>query len=536
MNDVYSNLVNQYGSGNVSATSNGTYEVSYGGAKIIVPQNLSKDAYVVSYTPGSGDTSATSNNRNKINELFTANQMDNAVLVIASSSSGGGKGYSEMGYEMLNSLGCNVKGAITTGFSASAPSSISEAERFSKNHTDIPTMCISIDGTTSTSHLYHGTASDAYYGVNPTSTGGNFSIVTVDGSFDHLNQTVRFANSGITSYNLSTTTENYTDNGVYNCHEGASADVMQFIVPYILGKKDSVNSKKNYYLRDGNRNTIDMSFLRTSFNGNISSNSSKNNNNNTTNDNKATTLSNEEETVEENTYQSAIDKRNKLASLSDLKIINMNSASSNYISSDLQYVCDSMNKIRSVIKSSDSYANIKQMNTQISDGIFGIISSYVNYYMNVVSNLYNKLSLETEAIVSYAQYIVDVDNSLKNKDLGKIGGVPAQPVAPVPLYDDGRNSGKDNTEDDVLKYIFNDGHKMLVSTDGDKIVKITYQYEINDLSKYDEFVKKIYASFENPDIIESVSLNGNIINVILKDSYCATLTLDDVNNMAKEAL
>ena len=77
---------------------------------------------------------------------------------------------------------------------------------------------------------------------------------------------------------------------------------------------------------------------------------------------------------------------------------------------------------------------------------------------------------------------------------------------------------------------------MLVSTDGDKIVKITYQYEINDLSKYDEFVKKIYASFENPDIIESVSLNGNIINVILKDSYCATLTLDDVNNMAKEAL
>lgn len=559
MNNVYNSLVSQYGSGNIAKTSNGTYEVSYNGAKIIVPQNLSKNAYVVSYTPGFGETSV---NRSEINKYFTNNGMDNAILVIASSSGNGPSRYSEMGYEMLNSLGCNTKGVITTGFSVSAPGAVNEATNFSKNHPNIPTTCISIDGTTAKPHLYYtGSPSDAYNGVNPTGAGDNLTIITVDGQFDHLSQTAKFANNGITSYNLSTTTENYTDNGG-NCHDGASYDVMQFIVPYILGKKDKVNSRKNYYLRDASGKTVDISFLRTNLNesrtssnsnNNNNSNNSNNSNKNTTNNNnKAVTLSNKEKTTPKSTYQNVIDRHSELASLSELKLLNMSSSSSNYISSDLQYVCDSMNSVRNVIKSSDSYANIKQMSSQISGGIFSIISSYINYYMDVVSNLYNKLSLETEAIVSYAQYIVDLDNSLKNKDLGALGGNPTSPTYDnggsgggggadnAPIYDnDGSDS--DSTEsapldddEDAVEYIYDDDHKMLVKTDGNKIVKITHKYKLNNIRDYKALLEKIYASFENPDVIESVTLNGNYINVVLKDSYCATLTLDDINNMAKE--
>ena len=534
MNDVYNNLVNQYGSGNVTTTNRGTYEVSYGGAKIVIPQNLSKDAYVVSYTPGIGDSST---NRSLINQYFSNNKMDNAILVIASSTNANNS--SEIGYSTLQSLGCNIEGVITTGFSYSAPSSVIEAANFSKNHTDIPTICISIDGTSAKHHLYYSNAtSDAYSGINPTGTGNNLTIITVDGQFDHLSQTAKFASNGITAYNLSTTTENYTDNNA-NCHDGASIDVMQFIVPYILGKKDSVDSKKNYYLRDASGKTIDMSFIRTNLNG--SDTSSKGN---SINNNKAVALSNKEETTTKSTYQSVIDRHSKLASLSELKLLNMSSSSSNYISSDLQYVCDSMNSVRNVIKSSDSYANIKQMSSQISGGIFSIISSYINYYMDVVSNLYNKLSLETEAIVSYAQYIVDVDNNLKNKDLGAIGGNTTNSLAPVSLsnnggwYSDGGNNENNSTEmstdDNTVEYVCNDGHKMLVKTDGNKIVKITHQYKLKSIRDYKALLEKIYASFENPDVIESVSLNGNYINVVLKDSYCATLTLDDINNMVKE--
>lgn len=542
MNDVYNNLVNQYGSGNVTTTNRGTYEVSYGGAKIVIPQNLSKDAYVVSYTPGIGDSST---NRSLINQYFSNNKMDNAILVIASSTNANNS--SEIGYSTLQSLGCNIEGVITTGFSYSAPSSVIEAANFSKNHTDIPTICISIDGTSAKHHLYYSNAtSDAYSGINPTGTGNNLTIITVDGQFDHLSQTAKFASNGITAYNLSTTTENYTDNNA-NCHDGASIDVMQFIVPYILGKKDSVDSKKNYYLRDASGKTIDMSFIRTNLNGSDTSskgNSNNNNNKDTNNNNKAVELSNKEETTTKSTYQSVIDRHSKLASLSELKLLNMSSSSSNYISSDLQYVCDSMNSVRNVIKSSDSYANIKQMSSQISGGIFSIISSYINYYMDVVSNLYNKLSLETEAIVSYAQYIVDVDNNLKNKDLGAIGGNTTNSLAPVSLsnnggwYSDGGNNENNSTEmstdDNTVEYVCNDGHKMLVKTDGNKIVKITHQYKLKSIRDYKALLEKIYASFENPDVIESVSLNGNYINVVLKDSYCATLTLDDINNMVKE--
>ena len=544
MNDVYNNLVNQYGNSNVSTTNRGTYEVSYGGTKIVIPQNLSKDAYVVSYTPGIGDSST---NRGLINQYFSNNKMDNAILVIASSTNANNS--SEIGYSTLQSLGCNTEGVITTGFSYSAPSSVIEAANFSKNHTDIPTICISIDGTSAEHHVYYSNAtSDAYSGINPTGTGNNLTIITVDGQFDHLSQTAKFASSGISAYNLSTTTQNYTDNNT-NCHDGASIDVMQFIVPYILGKKDSVDSRKNYYLRDASGKTIDMSFIRTSLNESGSNNKNNSNNNNNKSDNtiinnnKLVTLSEKKETAV-NTYQSAIDKHSELASLSELKLLNMSSSSSNYISSDLQYVCDSMNSVRNVIKSSDSYANIKQMSSQISGGIFSIISSYINYYMDVVSNLYNKLSLETEAIVSYAQYIVDVDNNLKNKDLGAIGGNTTNSPTPVSLsnnggwYSDGGNNENNSTEmptdDNAVEYICNDGHKMFVKTDGNKIVKITHQYKLTNPLEYKEFIKKIYASFENPDVIESVSLNGNTINVILKDSYCATLTLDDIKNMVKE--
>lgn len=544
MNNVYNNLVSQYGSGNVTTTNRGTYEVSYGGTKIIVPQNLSKDAYVVSYTPGIGDSST---NRGLINQYFSNNKMDNAILVIASSTNANNS--SEIGYSTLQSLGCNTEGVITTGFSYSAPSSVIEAANFSKKHTNVPTICISIDGTSAEHHLYYSNAtSDAYSGINPTGTGSNLTIITVDGQFDHLSQTAKFASNGITAYNLSTTTENYTDN-IANCHDGASIDVMQFIVPYILGKKDSVDSKKNYYLRDASGKTINMSFIRTNLNGSGTSskgNSNNNNNKNTNNNNKAVTLSNKEETTTKSTYQSVIDRHSELASLSELKLLNMSSSSSNYISSDLQYVCDSMNSVRNVIKSSDSYANIKQMSSQISGGIFSIISSYINYYMDVVSNLYNKLSLETEAIVSYAQYIVDVDNSLKNKDLGDLGGNPTDPITPVPLSDDGGwysdegNDGDNPTEtplddeEDAVEYIYNDDHKILVKADGNKIIKITHKYKLKSIRDYKALLEKIYASFENPDVIESVSLNGNYINVVLKDSYCATLTLDDINNMAKE--
>lgn len=548
MNNLYNNLVSQYGSVNVKPTNNGTYEVSYSGTKIIVPQNLSKDAYVVSYTPGYGDSST---NRSLISQYFSNNNMDNAILVIASSTDATNS--SEIGYNTLQSLGCNTEGVITTGFSYSAPSSIIEAANFSKKHTNIPTTCISIDGTSSEHHLYYSNStSDAYAGINPTGTGSNFTIITVDGQFDHLSQTAKFANSGITSYNLSTKAEVYTDN-IANCHDGASIDVMQFIVPYILGKKDSVNSAKGYFLRDASGKTVNMSFLRT----NLNDSSSNNNSSNSSNSIKLVSISNKKETSTENIYQSAFSKHSELANLSELKLLNMNESSSSYISSDFQYVCSSMNSIRSIIKNSDSYASIKQMSSQVSGGIFSIISSYINYYMDVVSNLYNKLSLETEAIVSYAQYIVDIDNSLKNKGAETIDSNSIKSVKTISLSNNGgqysyrenttnntisndnsqysdKENDIENSTNNVIEYVYDDNHKMLVEMDGEKIVKITHQYKLTNPLEYKEFVEKIYASFEDPDIIESISLNGNIVNVVLKDNYCATLTLNNIKSITKE--
>lgn len=512
MNDVYSNLVSQYGSSNVSKTSNGTYEVSYSGTKIIVPENLNENAYVVSYTPGYGDTTY---NRSLINQYFTDNQLNNAILVIDSGSSSISNA-TEIGYNTLTSLGCNVDGAIATGFSYSAPSSINAAAKFSIAHPDVATTCISIDGTSPEHNVYYASStSDAYSGVNPTGTGDNFSVILVDGQFDHLRQTSKFSNSGITTYNLSTTVENYRDNN-QNCHDGASIDVMQFIVPYILGKNSSVNSSKGYYLRDGNNNTVDMSLLRDTLDTGSSSNSVI-----------LTDLSG----TKEDEYISAINLNGNLSNLSDLKLLNVNTSSTSYVSSDLQYVCDSMNNIRGVLKNSASYSNIKKMSTQVSGGIFDIISSYISYYMEVVNKLYSNLSSETEAIVSYAQYIVDVDNALAN-EVPKTSDDPSNPKAPYTPSDDGNEPDDEDiilSGDDVIEHTYADGHKILVKVDNDKVVKINYQYNLDNEANYKTILNKIYASFEDKSIIEKIFVKDNKVMVILKDSYCQTLTINDIN-------
>lgn len=534
MTDLYNSLVNIYGAGKVSTSYKGTYEIAYGNKQIIVPQNLSNDAYVISFTPGAGTIDETARVRDVIRNYFSDSNVDNAILVIGQSAIT--EQCTEVGYEALQSLGCNTEGAIAMGFSLSAPYSIEHAAEFSKNHPDIPTICLSADGTTATHHQYYnGYTVDAYSGVNPTGTGDNFSVIFVDGQFEHLDQTKRFSESGITSYTITSLKENevagsyYYDDGKFvgNCHEIAAFDSMKHVIPFILGKTKAIDCIRGLSLLDRNGNTVDMATLKNVLGADGIINPSS----------KTTTTSSEEKTAETDPYQSVINKRSELTNLSELKILNMNNNSSNYISSDLQYVCDSMNNIRSIIKNSNSYSNVKKMSISIPDGIFGKISSYINSYMDLVNNLYNKLSLETEAVVSYAQYIVDVDNSLKETDAGKVN-TPSKDKGATPVYYPSGGGGGGGipvtSKTQSFEYNLKDGHKMLVEVDGDKILKITHQYQLDNIDNYDEVVKKIYSAFKNPDVIEKVFLEGNIIHVVLKNNYCSALTLNDINNMIQE--
>lgn len=565
---VYDTLVNAYGSGNVSRSNyngNDVCVINLGGAQAVVPNNLQSQTYVVSYTPGIGDTST---NRSLVQQYFSNNGMNNAILVIDNSCNSS-RNNTELAYDLAKFLGSEPVGAITSGFSYTGSSSINEAAQFNRNHPDIPTVCLSIDGTTSKPHLYYeGSPGDAYGGVNPTGTNKNFSIVLVDGQFSHASQAAKYTNSGINAVNLSFTTENYTDNGL-NCHDGASIDAMQFIIPYILGNADAITSKKNYYLIDGNGNSADMSLLRDAIGG-------------VTVTTEVVTLENEVQVPDESkdadngkftvtlSDSDIKSKYSKFSTIGDLKLDGLKSTSSKYVASDLQYVCNTMNAIRASIKSNSTASSLKQLNLRSTSGIPGCLSGYINAYLDLAGSLYEKMVDQTEAVVSYAQCIVDMDKDLNNvfevnnvnptlnAESGSVptggntgGGTPSNagtyaaiglgagagayysggggtPTVSNPVTNTKPNEDVHAAVESEMAYLCEDGHRVVVDQYGGKIRSLKLEYEFKAGDDFDACIKKIYASVKNPDMIEKIELVGNKILVTFKQSYVDGLSPQQV--------
>ena len=94
------------------------------------------------------------------------------------------------------------------------------------------------------------------------------------------------------------------------------------------------------------------------------------------------------------------------------------------IVSDLTFVSDSMNQIRTGISGTSFLSSLQGLTFRSSDGIPGCLVGYIEAYFNVVGALLNDLAQETSSVMSYAQAYADMDADLGNT-AGKIAAMDA---------------------------------------------------------------------------------------------------------------
>ena len=83
---------------------------------------------------------------------------------------------------------------------------------------------------------------------------------------------------------------------------------------------------------------------------------------------------------------------------------------------DISYVLEQMNALRGMVKNSNFLYNAQTISFGNSSSIPGCFAAYVNMYFNLVGKLMESLASETDAIVSVAALISDMDANLADMD------------------------------------------------------------------------------------------------------------------------
>ena len=98
------------------------------------------------------------------------------------------------------------------------------------------------------------------------------------------------------------------------------------------------------------------------------------------------------------------------------------SKSGRSISSDYDYVSTTMNNIKNQVKASSFVDGTQNFGFRAGGGIASMIQEYVNMYYDIVGSLMNSLSMEADAVISYGQAYVDMEDDMK-KGVANIGEI-----------------------------------------------------------------------------------------------------------------
>lgn len=248
----------------------------------------------------------------------------------------------------------------------------------------------------------------------------------------------------------------------------------------------------------------------------------------------------------------------------DLFNINHISINSNgEVSSDFQFVVDEMNKLRDQIKQNESLKNLKMQNFRDPSGIPGIIGKYVNMYFDTIGTLLTNLSLQSESIISIAQAMVDMDNDLKNKSeeitdnaydkiQETVPEVPkednknntynnpygnniqeeprnkAESTIPISTYP--LNGSEELLKDGSLVYSFEDGTRLFIKTEGDKVLDMRYKLPCSSENDLNSLYKSLCEKYKDSDIVDLIIPNNNNIEIVLNEKVFIDSTLEEIKN------
>jgi hypothetical protein len=115
----------------------------------------------------------------------------------------------------------------------------------------------------------------------------------------------------------------------------------------------------------------------------------------------------------------------KYESLKNIEDTKITSKDGSPISSEYTYVEDTMNNLKHLVKNTSFINGLNNIKCKDSEGIPGCVMGYVNQYFDIVGCLINDLALESDAIISYGQALVDLDLDMKS-GATKLGSIIEQ--------------------------------------------------------------------------------------------------------------
>ena len=374
--------------------------------------NNGSDVKMLSYMPGTGGSDVDA--RNIRNRIF--NNPPDYVVSIAGEYLDRYKCI-EAGYNAAKDLNINVTQNVTVCFSGSGYFGIKNTERFLENHPGVKTTVFSIEPSNNCTTQVYDFKSDTVSAMKENGTDVIF-VTPEKFRINMYNQINDIGREGVNTYWLQT---HYT--GDYGSkHQTTNRDLQNSgIIDYVLGfaedfdKNPGIDHSPNYqfYKYDkttgqivsANYDELAKAGVRVLQLPNIESLKKTDGFSITTTDSPAL---------------------KKYSSLLNLENTEIKSKSGLQITSEYKYVSDTMNRLKTLIKNTSCLGGggkgFKNMGFRSSSGIPGCIMGYINAYLDIVGSLMNSLSLEADAVISYGQAMVDMDEDMK-KNAGNIGEV-----------------------------------------------------------------------------------------------------------------
>lgn len=380
---------------------------SKNGDSMYVPASVvsGKSVDMMSYIPGAGGAK---NDAAAILSKINTNPPDYVISISQSCSDGNNS--MENCYNTLQQMNLDVKQNVTVCFSAGGARGLANSNAFLKNHSSVSCSVVVcepakdikslVSSSTSLSSLQSNNV--PIYFVGPDNWNSR--------NFNYRSIIQKMKEMGFNTYHLQT---NYTSSKehILNNQDVLSGNLVECLLGYEdTFDTDPNKNKPGYHLYQYDSN--EKEFVNVPFSNMVGSS------------NKVIeipdldalkTMDNFRVTKTENPL---LKEYGHLGNLGDLKI-----DCPTVISSDYEYLLSSVNSIRGQISKTTFLSGLDNINLRCAGDLMAIINQYLNLFYCISSELLESLSLETEAVISYAQAMVDLDNSI-NKDASLITEIP----------------------------------------------------------------------------------------------------------------
>ena len=520
---------------NVERLSNGgfyAYNNGANGNRLYIPPNHSGSVDLLSYLPGSSGADADA--QKFVEQIHSSTPPEYAISISGNFKD---EGFSmETSYQALTNSGIDVNNVIEMTFSASGKRGFARLDDFLAKHPDVNCALVKVQGVTPETTNFQNLIDN------------NTPVIVINATDAHYvftDEARRFTNGGINYFwlqsdSISHKTHNsdlisnhfidylfgYTDS-FGNFAEGSNRGANYRLVRYDNGLNGVVYANyDDIIIGEGNPNVIpNLSRLKMFDSFDVK--------------------------------EVPFNKTDDMEILSNLKRLSFSSQNT-AVTSKYSYVEKSVNDFRDLAKNSNYLDNLKVGVFRSGSDIPGCISDYISNYFEGVSELLEKISMESESILSYAQAIIDMDADLASgvEDLGTItefafdssdtpeSSYVKQKKDLDDYYNNNSNDKSSNNNDDQTnnqnksndpgiityekRYSFPDGHEAYMRVDKGKIVEFKYKYAFNSTDVANNYKNLFENYYKNTPLIEKVVLDGTNVEILFNQEELSKLSIYEI--------